>query len=57
MVSRGFTASELLKVGVALALPVLLDDCDKPRFKFTGTIERVHVKYLAAKQGISRRHI
>jgi hypothetical protein len=36
---------------------VLLGYCDKVPFKFTGTIEQVHVKYLAAKQGISRKHI
>jgi hypothetical protein len=30
-------------------LPVSLDCHDKAPFKFNGTIEQVHVKYVAAK--------
>jgi arylsulfatase A-like enzyme len=44
-----FTANDCLDIGIALGSPVSLDYCDKAPFKFNGTIERVHVKYVAAK--------
>ena len=44
-----FTANDCLDIGIALRSPVSLDYRDKTPFKFNGTIERVHVRYLAAK--------
>jgi hypothetical protein len=44
-----FTANDCLDIGIALGSPVWLDYCDKGPFKFNGTIEQVHVKYVAAK--------
>jgi hypothetical protein len=43
-----FTANDCLDIGIALGSPVSLDYCDKAPFKFNGTIEQVHVTYLAA---------
>ena len=43
-----FTANDCLDIGIALGSPVSLDYCDKAPFKFNGTIEQVHVKYMAA---------
>jgi arylsulfatase len=42
-----FTANDCLDIGIALGSPVSLDYHDKAPFKFNGTIEQVHVKYLA----------
>jgi arylsulfatase A-like enzyme len=44
-----FTANDCLDIGIALGSPVSLDYYDKAPFKFNGTIEQVHVKYVAAK--------
>lgn len=44
-----FTANDCLDIGIALGSPVSLDYRDKAPFKFNGTIEQVHVKYLEAK--------
>ena len=41
-----FTANDCLDIGMALGSPVSLDYYDKAPFKFNGTIEQVHVKYL-----------
>ena len=41
-----FTANDCLDVGQALGSPVSLDYRDKAPFKFDGTIEQVHVKYV-----------
>lgn len=43
-----FTANDCLDIGVALGSPVSLDYCDKAPFKFNGTIDQVHVKYVEA---------
>jgi arylsulfatase len=43
-----FTANDCLDIGIALGSPVSLDYRDKAPFKFNGTIEQVHVKYVAA---------
>jgi hypothetical protein len=43
-----FTANDCLDIGMALGSPVSLDYRDKAPFKFNGTIEQVHVKYLSA---------
>jgi len=43
-----FTANDCLDIGVALGSPVSLDYGEKAPFKFNGTIERVHVRYVAA---------
>ena len=43
-----FTANDCLDIGIALGSPVSLDYYDKAPFKFNGTIEQVHVKYVAA---------
>jgi hypothetical protein len=43
----GFTANDCLDIGVALGSPVSLDYCDKAPFKFNGTIEQVHMTYVA----------
>jgi arylsulfatase A-like enzyme len=44
-----FTANDCLDIGIALGSPVSLDYYDKVPFKFNGTIEQVHVKYVTAK--------
>jgi arylsulfatase len=41
-----FTANDCLDIGQALGSPVSLDYREKVPFKFNGTIDRVHVKYL-----------
>ena len=41
-----FTANDCLDVGIALGSPVSLDYFDKAPFKFNGTIDQMHVKYL-----------
>jgi len=41
-----FTANDCLDIGQALGSPVSLDYREKAPFKFNGTIEQVHVKYL-----------
>ena len=41
-----FTANDCLDIGKALGSPVPLDYRAKAPFKFNGTIEQVHVKYL-----------
>ena len=46
-----FTANDGLDTGIALGSPVSLDYCEKAPFKFHGIIEKVHVTYVAAKQG------
>ena len=43
-----FTANDCLDIGVALGSPVSLDYYDKAPFRFNGTIEQVHVRYLTA---------
>lgn len=43
-----FTANDCLDIGRALGSPVSLDYCDKAPFKFNGTIEQVHVRYVTA---------
>lgn len=43
-----FTANDCLDIGIALGSPVSLDYCDKVPFKFNGTIDQVHVKYVTA---------
>ncbi len=45
----GFTANDCLDIGQALGSPVSLDYREKAPFKFNGTIEQVHVKYVPAK--------
>jgi len=49
----GFTANDCLDIGIALGSPVSLDYYDKKPFKFNGTIERVHVKYVTAKEELA----
>ena len=44
-----FTANDCLDIGRALGSPVSLDYREKAPFTFNGTIERVHVRYMAAK--------
>jgi hypothetical protein len=44
-----FTANDCLDIGIALGSPVSLDYYEKAPFKFNGTIEQVHVMYVAAK--------
>ena len=44
-----FTANDCLDIGIALGSPVSLDYYEKAPFKFNGTIEQVHVKYVVAK--------
>jgi hypothetical protein len=44
-----FTANDCLDIGIALGSPVALDYCEKAPFKFNGTIEQVHVKYVLPK--------
>ncbi len=43
-----FTANDCLDIGVSLGSPVSLDYHKKVPFRFTGTIDEVHVKYLDA---------
>jgi len=43
-----FTANDCLDIGQALGSPVSLDYREKAPFKFNGTIEQVHVKYVTA---------
>ena len=45
----GFTGNDCLDIGIALGSPVSLDYREKAPFKFNGKIEKVHVKYVAAK--------
>ena len=45
---RAFTGNDCLDIGIALGSPVSLDYREKAPFKFNGTIERVHVRYVAA---------
>ena len=42
-----FTANDCLDIGTCLGGPVSLDYYDRAPFPFTGTIERVHVRYSA----------
>jgi arylsulfatase A-like enzyme len=42
-----FTANDCLDIGIALGSPVSLDYRGKAPFKFNGTIENVHVRYVA----------
>ena len=44
-----FTSNDCLDIGIALGSPVSLDYHKKAPFKFNGTIDQVHVKYLEAK--------
>lgn len=44
-----FTANDCLDIGIALGSPVSLDYHEKAPFKFNGTIDQVHVRYVAAK--------
>ena len=44
----GFTANDCLDIGQALGSPVSLDYREKAPFKFNGTIDQVHVKYVTA---------
>jgi arylsulfatase len=48
-----FTANDCLDIGIALGSPVSLDYRDKAPFKFNGTIEQVHVKYVTAKKELA----
>jgi uncharacterized DUF497 family protein len=41
-----FTANDCLDIGIALGSPVSLDYHKKVPFKFTGTIDKVNVKYI-----------
>jgi arylsulfatase len=41
-----FTANDCLDIGTDLGSPVSLDYFDKAPFKFSGNIEKVHVKYV-----------
>ena len=43
-----FTANDCLDIGIALGSPVSLEYFDRTPFKFNGTIEQLHVKYLTA---------
>ncbi|MBV8582447.1 MAG: hypothetical protein JO241_00505 [Candidatus Eremiobacteraeota bacterium] len=45
-----FTANDCLDIGIALGSPVSLDYREKAPFKFNGTIESVHVRYVTAKK-------
>ena len=42
-----FTANDCLDIGTDLGSPVSLDYFEKAPFKFNGTIQQVHVKYIA----------
>ena len=48
-VPGGFTASETFDVGMDLNSPVADDYFDKSPFKFEGTLEKLHFKYLEQK--------
>jgi arylsulfatase len=48
-----FTANDCLDIGIALGSPVSLNYYDKMPFKFNGTIEQMHVKYVTAKKELS----
>lgn len=41
-----FAANDCLDIGQALGSPLSMDYREKAPFKFNGTIEKVHVKYL-----------
>ncbi len=41
-----FTASETFDVGVDLGSPVALDYFDRTPFRFTGNIEKIHIRYI-----------
>ncbi len=43
-----FTANDCLDIGIAHGSPVSLDYADKAPFAFNGTIDSVHVQYLAS---------
>jgi arylsulfatase A-like enzyme len=45
-----FTANDCLDIGIVHGSPVSLDYYDKVPFKFNGTIDQVHVEYIAAKK-------
>ena len=45
-----FTANDCLDIGIAHGSPVSLDYFDKMPFKFSGTIEQVHMEYVIAKK-------
>jgi arylsulfatase len=42
-----FTANDCLDIGTCLGSPVSMDYYDRAPFPFTGTIDRVHVKYTS----------
>ena len=48
-----FTGNDCLDIGIALGSPVSLAYYDKMPFKFNGTIEQVHVQYVAAKKELA----
>jgi arylsulfatase A-like enzyme len=48
-----FTANDCLDIGIAHGSPVSLAYYDKMPFKFNGTIEQVHVKYVTAKKEVA----
>jgi arylsulfatase len=48
-----FTANDCLDIGIAHGSPVSLSYYDKMPFKFNGTIEQVHVKYVTAKKEVA----
>ncbi|MFL0793409.1 MAG: hypothetical protein AB8B70_09625, partial [Prochlorococcus sp.] len=41
-----FTANDCLDIGQALGSPVSLDYRERAPFKFNGTIDQVHIRYL-----------
>jgi len=45
-----FTANDCLDIGMSLGSPVSLDYYDKAPFTFNGTIEQVHIRYVASKE-------
>lgn len=45
-VPAGFTGSETFDVGIDLGSPVALDYHERAPFPFTGTIEKLHIRYL-----------
>jgi hypothetical protein len=48
-----FTGNDCLDIGIALGSPVSLGYFDKMPFKFNGTVEQVHVQYVAAKKELA----
>jgi hypothetical protein len=44
-----FSANECLDIGTCLGSPVSIDYYRKAPFAFDGTIERMHVEYLATE--------